>query len=79
MLPLQLRVSTRGTDAELEDLRGLAELERLVLNRTAVSDVGLEHLKGMVKLEVLWLHDTQVTDEGVKQLQKALPNCKIGY
>ena len=37
--------NTQVTDAELEDLGGLATLERLLLEGTQITDTGLEHLR----------------------------------
>ena len=70
---------TEVTDAGLVHLKGLSSLEGLWLKGTQVTDAGLVHLKDLTKLEQLDLSDTNVTDEGVKKLQKALPNCDIGY
>jgi len=45
------------TDAGLEHLKDLPELEGLVLDGTRVTDAGLEHLKGLTKLESLSVKD----------------------
>jgi hypothetical protein len=63
-------------DAELENLRGLAELRELNLYDANITDAGLELLKGMTQLRRLSLNKS-VTDAGVKRLQQALPNCII--
>jgi hypothetical protein len=68
---------TQITDAGLEHLEGLTNLEVLLLDGTRATDAGLMHLKGLTNLEVLYLDDTQITDEGVKKLQEALPKCMI--
>jgi hypothetical protein len=65
------------TDAGLEHLKGLSQLQTLWLDGTQVTDAGLAQLKGLSKLQWLGLNDTKVTDEGVKKLQQALPKCKI--
>jgi len=70
---------TEVMDADLERLKGLAELAHLHLENTKVTDAGLQHLKGLTNLQELNLVDTHVTDEGVKNLQQALPACKISH
>ena len=70
---------SRITDAGLKHLEWLAQLSGLSLQHTKVTDAGLEYLKGLAQLEVLFLVGTKVTAEGVKKLQRALPNCKIGW
>ena len=58
-------------------LKGLRNLEYLLLNKTAVTDEGLRQLAGLKQLEMLSLHGTRVTDAGVEDLQKSLPKAKI--
>ena len=41
------------TDAGLEHLKGLSQLQRLDLASTQVTDAGLEHLKGLTQLQTL--------------------------
>ena len=41
------------TDAGLEHLKGLTNLQSLDLTFTKVTDAGLEHLKGLTKLQSL--------------------------
>lgn len=66
---------TQMTDAGVENLKGLTNLEALNLMSTSVTDVGLEHLKGLTKLQVLILQNTQVTDAGLEHL-KGLTNLQ---
>ena len=68
---------TRITDAELEHLQGLLQLQGLELSSIKVTDAGLEHLKGLIQLKRLNLMGTKVTDAGVSELKKALPNVEI--
>ena len=70
---------TSVTDADLKQLCGVTSLKCLWLCNTQITDAGLEHLKGLDNLVIVQLHSTQVTPEGVKDLQKALPDCTIGY
>lgn len=72
------------TDAGLEHLQGLNNLEWLNISHTQVTEAGLEHLKGMTNLEELWIcclyqadRQKKVSDEDVSELQEALPNCRI--
>ena len=71
--------NTKVSDAALERLKGLTNLEMLQLDGTEITDAGLEHLKGLPNLKWLTLHDTEVTAEGVEKLQEALPNCEIHF
>jgi hypothetical protein len=61
--------SASGTDAELEHLKGMTQLQKLDLHGTQVTDAGLEHLEGMTKLQALWLHETKVSDAGLEYLK----------
>jgi hypothetical protein len=69
--------SSSVTDAGLEHLKGMTQLQGLDIHDTQVSDVGLEHVKRLTQLQELSIYNTKVTDEGVKRLQQALPKCKI--
>ena len=57
------------TDAGLEQLKGLSQLQHLDLNDTQVTDAGLEHLKDLKQLQSLDLSYTQVTDAGLEHLK----------
>ena len=56
------------TDAGLEHLKGLTDLQWLDLRNAEITDAGLEHLKGL-KLQELLLTNTHVTDAGLKHLK----------
>ena len=56
-------------DADLANLKGLRNLNRLHLENTPVTDAGLVQLKGLANLEYLNLYGTAVTDAGLDQLQ----------
>jgi len=68
---------TNVSDAGLEHLKGLTNLDKLVLSNTQVTDAGLKHLQGLTNLITLWLDNTKVTDAGVKKFQPSLPNCEV--
>ena len=57
------------TDAGLEHLKGLTQLQWLCLSNTQVTDGGLAHLKGLTQLQNLLLDNTQVTDAGLEHLK----------
>ena len=72
------------TDAGLEHLQGLNNLEWLNISHTQVTEAGLEHLKGMTNLEELWIcclyqadRQKKISDKDVRELREALPNCRI--
>ena len=56
------------TDADLVHLKGLTELETLVLKDTAITDTGLKHLTGLTQLRFLDLSGTSITDDGLRHL-----------
>ena len=63
-------MDTEITDAGLENLRGLTQLQSLDLAGTKVTDAGLAHLKGLTKLQSLDLfRATNVTDAGLAHLK----------
>ena len=65
------------TDAELQQLQGLRQLEILSLSGTAVTDVGVRALTklSLNKLEVLDLSGTAVSDAAITAITK-IPNLK---
>ena len=71
--------NTQVTDAHLEHIKGLSELQTLWLSNTQISNRGIKPLKELTQLEELFLDDTQVSDEGINELNEALPNCGIVY
>ena len=74
-LDLQRRADYLGnsgwkiTDAGLVHLNGLAQLETLSLDNTAITGPGLVHLKGLTDLKLLGLRRSQVTDAGLVHLK----------
>jgi len=59
---------TPVTDAWLERLKKLSQLEVLQIIRTPISDAGLEHLQGQTHLQYLYLGETAITDSGLQHL-----------
>ena len=61
------------SDAGLEHLKGLPQVQELALCNTKVSDAGLEHLKGLTRLQGLYLKSTKVSGlehlKGLTRLQ----------
>jgi len=57
------------TDAGLEHLTGLHQLEKLELYDTGITDAGLGHLKELRQLRELGLSGTEVTDAGLEHLK----------
>ena len=57
------------TDAGLECLKELSQLQLLDLDHTQVTDAGLASLKGLTNLQLLDLEHTQVTDAGLASLK----------
>ena len=60
---------TTVTDAELEYLMELSQLQTLTLWKTKVTDAGLQHLTGLSRLQELCLGRTMVTDTGLEHLE----------
>ena len=65
------------SDAGLEHLKGLTQLQELRLDYTRVTDAGVQNLKGLTRLQELHLDGTEVSDKDVGKLHQALPNCTI--
>ncbi len=62
---------TNVTDAGLENLKDLVDLEELELGRRKrenLSDIGIAHLKNLKKLKSLWIYNSTITDAGMLQL-----------
>jgi hypothetical protein len=60
---------TKFTDAGLEHLKGLNQLQELHLEGSQTTDAGLENLKGLSKLRFLVLASTKVTGAGLQHLK----------
>jgi hypothetical protein len=56
------------TDAGLQDLAGLTNLEALDLELAEISDAGLKHLSGLKRLRALDISHADISDAGLKQL-----------
>jgi hypothetical protein len=66
------------TDADLEVLKNVTSLQRLIVVGTKVTDAGLEHLKGLTSLQALNLGETQVTDAGLEHLKGLTSLRRLG-
>ena len=58
-----------SSDADLEQLHGLTQLQTSYLGGRHVTDAGMEHLKGLPQLQTLDLDATDSTDGGVQHLK----------
>jgi hypothetical protein len=57
------------TDADLELVSRLPQLQRLDILASNITDAGLVHIEGMTTLRMLSLKGSKVTDAGLKNLQ----------
>ncbi len=65
------------TDATLEPLQGLPNLQDMGIRSEALTDKAIPYLARLKSLRALRLYNTKLTAEGFKALRKALPRCKI--
>ncbi|HEV8072018.1 MAG TPA: protein kinase [Planctomycetaceae bacterium] len=73
----QINLNARPvTDAGLDELTGLKNLNELVLSKTQITDAGVAHLQGLTGLKHLLLNETQVTDAGLTNL-RGLKNLNL--
>lgn len=63
------------TDADLDKLKDLANVEYLGLHSARISNAGLDKIAAMKSLREVELSYTRINDEGLKKLE-ALPNLK---
>jgi hypothetical protein len=68
---------TAITDAGLNQLAPLTQLEELSLSRTKVGDGSLAFLLSRTKLTRLSLAGTKISHTAYLQLQKGLPGCTM--
>ncbi|HUT94967.1 MAG TPA: hypothetical protein VMY37_36250 [Thermoguttaceae bacterium] len=73
----QLYGSRDITDAGLEHVARMTNLQALHLDYSQVTDSGVEHLGRLKNLNHLDLTGTSFTREGLERLHRALPNCEI--
>lgn len=69
-------VETDITDAGMDHLKGLSNLEVLGISQTKVTDQGLSKLRGLTKLKTLWIVGSRVSKVGAAKFQAAMPNLK---
>ena len=74
---LYLENNTKITDAGLDQVKGLSNLEYLNLYGTGITDAGIAKLASNKKLNRLYLWQTKATEAGVAKLKKALPGVDI--
>lgn len=66
------------SDASLESLEVVGQLQAIGLGATPVTDKGLSHLAKLPGLRFLWLNSrTAVTPKGIAELKKALPELTV--
>jgi hypothetical protein len=63
---------TKVCDGDLIELRGLKELQVLILFDTRITDAGLAHLEELRGLRALDLSDTAVTSDGLIHIRKLI-------
>ena len=71
-------INTSITDAGLEYLKGMTELEVLYLNGTRITGAGMVNFKNLKKLRWLELAKTSITDAGLEYL-KGLTELEVLY
>jgi Leucine-rich repeat (LRR) protein len=76
---LDLMMGGNFTDAGLEHLTNLHNLETLFLGGTQVSDASVQYLTQLTSLQSLTVEFTRITPEGFRKLQSALPDCEVTY
>ena len=69
------------TDAWLERLEGMPQLQWLYLDDTGITDAGLKHLVGLTRLTTLDLSGTEITDTGLEYLEgmTELQQLEVGH
>lgn len=66
---IEIRLATtRISDDQLGELRGLSSLRSLGLDQTRISDAGLARLRGHAGLRSLALYETRMTDRGLEHI-----------
>jgi hypothetical protein len=65
------------TDAGLEQLAKLSQLQTLDLSDTDVTDAGLLRLHGLTQLRSLNVRNTKVAKAGMSKITAALPQLRI--
>ncbi len=80
VIDLDLTSNYRNPIQDLSFLEGMTQLERLSLFGFEPTQEELLHLYPLTNLLDLWMSELKDMDPAaVEELQKALPNCKIGY
>jgi hypothetical protein len=62
----------QATDATLANLRGMENVERVMIwDAAAVTDAGAAHIAALPKLKVVHLSNSQITDEALRHFSRA--------
>src|SRR5262245_20180551 len=69
---------SKGTDADLQELKQVQSLQTLNLKVTKITDAELRGLKEVKSLQELWLDETKVTDAGLKELKELKSLQRLG-
>ena len=64
-----------GSEARLEHIEVLTDLQRLHIINARLADAGLKVLTGLTQLQELWLVNTDVTDAGLEPI-KRIPHLR---
>lgn len=66
----------RSNVKDISALSNAINIEKLDLFNNHVSDVS--PIKKLIKLQSLWLYNDPINSSDIQELNKELPNCKIG-
>jgi len=71
---------TAISNAGVERLKDMIQLDILFLANTQIDDIGLGHLAGLTNLRQLYMNNTRITDSGLKHLKgmKQLQTLGLG-
>ncbi|HEY7326946.1 MAG TPA: M56 family metallopeptidase [Gemmataceae bacterium] len=67
------------TDASVDTLTALTNLQVLMLLSTHITDRGAKRLSELPKLKMLWLHTSSISEQEREELKKRRPNLKVYF
>jgi beta-lactamase regulating signal transducer with metallopeptidase domain/5-hydroxyisourate hydrolase-like protein (transthyretin family) len=67
------------TDASVDTLAALTNLQVLMLLSSHITDRGAKRLSELPKLKTLWLHTSSVSEQEREELNKRRPNLKVYF